>query len=67
MNPNCLTSEYGRQFKGSFINKLYLPETSIEDKTKYGIIHSLAANADIKEVFLDHFVRMTWKEYIENI
>lgn len=67
MHPNNLTSEYGRQFKGSFINKLYLPETSIEDKTKYGIIHSLAANADIKEVFLDHFVRMTWKEYIEKL
>lgn len=40
---------------------------NLDDKTRFGKIHSLFAKADIKEVFLDHFERMTWKDYIKKL
>ena len=66
--PSALKCEYGRQFKGATINKLYLPENSLPMScSKYGVLHSIAVNASVKEVYLDKFVHLSWEDFVKQI
>ena len=63
-----LKCEYSRQFKGSSINKLYLPESSLPlSCSELGLLFSIAANADVKEVYLEKNVRMSWDDFRQQI
>ena len=66
--PSALKSEYGRQFKGATIEKLYLPENSLPMScSEYGVLHSIAVNASVKEVYLDKFVHLSWEDFVKQI
>lgn len=65
---SALKSEYGRQFKGATIDKLYLPENSLPMScSEYGVLHSIAVNASVKEVYLDKLVHFNWEDFKQQI
>ena len=64
----ALKSKYGRQFKGSTIDKLYLPESNLPlDCSKLGLLHSIVVNAEVNEVALSDSVYMNWAEFLKQI
>ena len=64
IHPATLRGEYGRQFKGSSINILYLPESSLPlSSSEFGILRSIVANASVKEVCLENDVHMSWDDF----
>lgn len=64
----ALKSKYGRQLKGSTIDKLYLPESNLPlDCSKLGLLHSIVVNARVNEVALSDSVYMNWVEFLKQI
>ena len=64
----ALKCQYSRQFKGAIIDKLYLPESSLPlDCSKLGLLRSIVVNASVKEVYLDKFVHMNWKDFVKQV
>ena len=63
-----LECEYGRQFKGSSINKLNLPESILPlSCSELGVLRSIVVNAGVKEVCLDNNVHMCWDDFRRQI
>lgn len=67
--PPALKCEYGRQFKGSYIDRLYLPEYIIPwHSSQFDALCSMAANAcEVKAVYLGNSEPMSWTEFKTNI
>jgi len=61
---DALKDKYGRQFKGAFIDKLYLPDSNMPmNLSEFGVLLSIASNAKVNEVFLDNSVQMSWHDF----
>lgn len=67
--PPALKCEYGRQFKGSYIDRLYLQDTIIPwHSSQFDALCSMAANAsDVKEVYIGNSEPMSWTEFRNKI
>jgi hypothetical protein len=66
--PSTLEGEYGRQFKGASISKLFLPESSLPMSChELGVLRSIVVNAVVKDVYLNHFVHMSWEDFIKEL
>lgn len=66
--PAALKGEYGRQFKGASIDKLFLPESSLPMScSDFGVLRSIVVNAVVKDVYLDHLVHMSWDDFIREL
>ncbi len=66
--PDALKSQYGRQFKGATIEKLYLPENSLPMScSELGLLRSIVVNASVKEVILDKSVHMSWEDFVKQV
>lgn len=66
--PDALKSQYGRQFKGATIDKLFLPESSLPMScSELGLLRSIVVNASVKEVILDESVHMSWEDFVKQV
>ena len=61
-----LKAKYGRQFKGCTIDNLYIPDGSVEksqEMKNWDVIHSIRVNAEVKNLYLDHYVHLEWDAF----
>ena len=61
-----LKAEYGRQFKGSIIDNLYIPDGSVkklQEMKHWDVIHSIRCNAEVKDLYLDHYAHLNFEYF----
>lgn len=59
-----LKAKYGRQFKDSIIDNLYIPDGSVKklrEMKNWNVLHSIRCNAEVKDLYLDHYAHLNFK------